>query len=807
MEPIETKDMIALLKEAKKAALSGDETLWVPLNLFFQSLRSSENQYLAKVDFYIASIFEQLILRKSEDEVTRVFQAIRENVLLICDSPNETVEYTIKAYIKAMIGFRKIETAANQLDTILKYRISNFSADNLITQQLRAVLENMEHGIAPAITKTGQSDYTNENYKRFCTLLKELEYEIKRRPSKPKVTVEDLVTCLQSVPNHIDAELFSRFEDCVRRGSRQKLGEYAVQARLRYECKFLDIPHTDTLPLLVEIMTDPQTEEKWATDNRKTFLQHFKHRLNDSNRIAFLMRAQELIEDDADLSSLFLELVDFWSRTNSFPPQPMDLDKLVNVKSVAHIEPIREALTTLLELGAKQKQRNLSWLVQYMLAAVPSDFRKPDKRSFYRLYLEKAISLLKNRREIEPNLLDNLMGLLVDIRMEEITEKQSNLELNHESLFQAWNEMIEACERPWHRYIWSQKRLMKFLINSPKAKAAFSFDRYPGRIYAGSIGPNQFIGVVQLCGAIELSLADANYLMVLGKDKSPESNTERAWHHWYLNLSHVICSCFSSRSAGITELHVTIDRGGKISKINTESFHRTDALNEWARDKEALDQFNNQVMQFARGLDGQKCLLYPDQDLVSRIKIKIIFQAGEGSRSIRPDEFMLPCTLCCERSSEPYLMWRGCLQLCRNCERVFSSLNFHGNGEKWNGKLLALKEKTKENKSRTHIAVQAILELQTGLPFIDIMNTEIDPACLRYLSEAKIRDLGLLPVTIRENCVHTVLSFPNRNLLYCLTLYDLQKLDLPIKYYCCHRPQFLKRLEQLFSGQHNPNVN
>lgn len=138
-----------LLRVALKLIRAGEpENCFTKVNEAFACLESPAT-LSSKSDFYLAVLFEQLLLTKSENEVSSLFELTKTHILLQQGPVVSRAGYSVKAYIKAMHGLGVIEKAADEIINIIAIRRDHFGSQDVGSSELQVLLLDELNGLSP----------------------------------------------------------------------------------------------------------------------------------------------------------------------------------------------------------------------------------------------------------------------------------------------------------------------------------------------------------------------------------------------------------------------------------------------------------------------------------------------------------------------------------------------------------------------------------------------------------------------------------------------------------------------------------
>jgi hypothetical protein len=270
----------------------------------FSLLDVPDEALSSRSDFYVAVLFEQLLLSKSAGQVACLFELLRKHVLLAPDLLVGQASYSVRAYLKAMHGFGMVETGATNLVEVINCRRREFAADDTAGGELQTLLESV-------LSETPAGEKVLDKMDESRTVVREAS-----RLQKAQEKLNELLICVEEILDVGSGRLLGYEEDIfnlifdepgllenypqsaerlvcsIRRSAGYPVIDKILSLISRYEKSRLNTPHFDLSELWTEILLNLDTARYHrSADAYLDFVMLFGERLNNPELALILITA------------------------------------------------------------------------------------------------------------------------------------------------------------------------------------------------------------------------------------------------------------------------------------------------------------------------------------------------------------------------------------------------------------------------------------------------------------------------------------------------------------------------------------
>jgi hypothetical protein len=361
------RNVLNLLRDSLRLLRAGEQERAIEnTSCALRAVDSSGCVLPSRVDFYLAALFELLLAQKSQQGTLNLFDLVKQSLFLKANLEEYMPESTIRAYVKAMYGFRREEEAVQEILDVVALREEMFGSEGSRKAELLSLLElSRKYEFARDSKRARefwQSEFRERESKKFVDLITTIEDKLDSDPKGIKLQhVASAGSYLSDYPGALesDPDLKTRVLNCIREVFGQEIIEDVVSRLICYQRTCTKQSHTDFMPLLAEILLDCQSGRHISDRLYAEALSALQvESVRKESLIPIMTRAlSHLWQRDYDSAiNVFQRLVAVCVEMNQLPPNTL------MVPSICAKEPTCRGILAMIKIGKKFSSSETKWL-------------------------------------------------------------------------------------------------------------------------------------------------------------------------------------------------------------------------------------------------------------------------------------------------------------------------------------------------------------------------------------------------------------------------------------------------------------
>jgi hypothetical protein len=388
--------------------------------------------FSSKSDFYLAVLFEQLLLLRSASGTVRLFELMQKHILLKSGLLYPAINYSVRAFLKSMHGLGLIEAAAADLVNAVASRREEFGAGDAAALDLMLLLESVlnETGAGREVldrisqSKAGSENpvESTESGGRLQELLGCVE-EILDVGSGRLLGYEDEISdCICDDPQILESfpECAEQLLRCIRKAFAYPVINKIVSLIAGYERKRAGTAHFDLSRVWAEALLNPEAvKHLHARDCYVDFVVLFIDKLDRVELMPVVVTAMPHL--GSLQFPLLKKIVEACRAGMPVPQKSLGLAAVLLSRETAFWKRAEacDLLLDLLELSGDLPEDGVRWIHNDIRQVLLASCGAGQESCCSETRLRRLIGLLRQCRQPALRFIDDYLGILANLLIDQ----------------------------------------------------------------------------------------------------------------------------------------------------------------------------------------------------------------------------------------------------------------------------------------------------------------------------------------------------------------------------------------------------